>query len=120
LTVAEAMATGLAVIVPDRGAMRDFCGPGTGILVESREVELPAPPPDVPAPRGRPRAVEVSVEDLAARMRWAYEHPGEAAAIGARAAAAISRGHTWDHAATAALRRVRALKDGAVLPMGRP
>lgn len=115
MTMAEAMATGLPVIAPDRGAARAFMDPDTALLVPSRRREL-----DVPEIAGRrlllPAAVhEVEVEALASRMRWAYECRDLAADTGARAAAAIAAGHTWSHAAPVAAARVAGLVDSGEL-----
>ncbi len=109
MTMAEAMAVGLPVIAPDRGAARAFMDRDTALLVPSRRREL-----DVAELAGQrlllPAAVyEVEVEALASRMRWAYECRDLAADTGARAAAAIAAGHTWDHAARVATGRLRML-----------
>ncbi|MEW6583335.1 MAG: glycosyltransferase, partial [Actinomycetota bacterium] len=99
LPMAEAMACGLPVIVPDRGACRDFAGPDTALLVPSREIELPGMEIGGMMLADRPRMVEIEVDDLAEAMRRAYDRRDDAAAVGARACAHMHAGHTWDHTA---------------------
>ena len=109
MTMAEAMAVGLPVIAPDRGAAMAFMDPATALLVPARRREL-----DVLELAGQrlvlpPVVHEVDVEALASRMRWAYECRDLAAECGARAARAIAAGHTWDTAAGVAARRLGGL-----------
>jgi glycosyltransferase involved in cell wall biosynthesis len=106
LPIAEAMACGLPVVVPDRGACRDFAGPDTALLVPSREIELATPEVGGLLLAGRPRMVEVDPDDLAAAMRRVYEDPQAAAAVGRRASEHVRGEHTWDRAAAAALARL--------------
>ena len=73
LPIAEAMACGLPAIVPDRGAARDFCGPGTAILVPSRPVPVESATIGGMLVAGRPEVVEVEVADLVAAMRSVVE-----------------------------------------------
>ncbi|MCC6831588.1 MAG: glycosyltransferase [Thermoleophilia bacterium] len=109
MTMAEAMATGLPVIAPDRGAARAFMDPDTALLVPSRRREIAVA--ELAGHRLVLPAVvhEVEVEALASRMRWAYECRDLAADTGRRAAVAIAAGHTWHHAAAVAASRLAAL-----------
>ncbi|HET6690281.1 MAG TPA: glycosyltransferase family 4 protein, partial [Miltoncostaeaceae bacterium] len=109
LPIAEAMACGLPVIVPDRGAARDFCGPGTAILVPSRPVPVDSPTIGGMLVAGRPEVVEVEVPDLVAAMRSVVDDPARARATGAAAAAHVRAAHTWDRTAAVAAERLRAL-----------
>lgn len=109
LPIAEAMACGLPAIVPDRGAARDFCGPGTAILVPSRPVPVESATIGGMLVAGRPEVVEVEVADLVAAMRSVVADPAGARAIGDAAAAHIRSGHTWDRTAAVAAGRLRAL-----------
>lgn len=111
LPIVEAMACGLPVVVPDRGACRDFAGADTALLVPSREVLLPGREVGGLLLVDRPRMVEVDPDDLAAAMRGVVEEPAAARGVGARASAAVHAGHTWDHAAAAALERLALLLD---------
>ena len=107
LPIAEAMASGLPVVVPDAGAARDFVGPGTGYLVPSRRVRPERNPAGAAA--GPAEMVEVDVDALAAEMRRRVARPEAGRATGAAAAAAVRADHTWDRTAALAARRVAAL-----------
>ena len=109
LTIAEAMACGLPVVVPDRGAARDFTGPDTAFLVPSRQVELPFDQASSYRMDRHPVVHEVDPSDLAAAMRGVYEDQVAANVVGARASRVIRRDHTWDRTAEVALERVTAL-----------
>lgn len=109
LTIAEAMACGLPVVVPDRGAHRDFAGPETALLVPARRIELPESEASSYRMDRDPVVHETDVDALAAAMRRVARDRGAAAAIGARAARAIREGHTWDRAAAVATERIAAL-----------
>ena len=117
LPIAEAMACGLPAIVPDRGAARDFTEPDTAVLLPSREVPMDGATIGGMLLAGRPRVVEVRVDDLAEAMRRAVARPAEAAALGAAASARIRSGHTWERTAEAAEARLLALA-GAGRPVG--
>jgi glycosyltransferase involved in cell wall biosynthesis len=109
LPIAEAMACGLPAIVPDRGAARDFCGPGTAILVPSRPVPVESATIGGMLVAGRPEVVEVEVADLVTAMRSVVENPARARAVGTAAAAHVRAEHTWDRTAVVAGERLRAL-----------
>ncbi len=107
LPIAEAMASGLPVVVPDAGAARDFVDPGTGYLVPSRRVRPERNPAGAAA--GPAEMVEVDVDALAAEMRRRVARPEAGRVTGAAAAAAVRTDHTWDRTATIAARRIAAL-----------
>lgn len=109
LTIAEAMACGLPVVVPDRGAARDFTDSSTALLVPSRQVELPASEASSYRMDRHPVVNEVDPVDLAATLRGVYEDYADAAAVGARAARSIRSDHTWDRTAEVAMGRIAAL-----------
>lgn len=113
LPIAEAMACGLPVVVPDKGACRDFAGPDTAILVPARDIELPGHEIGGMHLADRPRMVEVEIDDLAAAMRRVCLERDAAAAVGARASAHMHENHTWDHAARIAQERLLALAGAA-------
>jgi glycosyltransferase involved in cell wall biosynthesis len=117
LPIAEAMACGLPAVVPDRGAARDFTAPDTAVLLPSREVPMDGATIGGMLLTGRPRVVEVRVDDLAEAMRRLVARPAEAAALGAAASARIRAAHTWERAAAAAEARLLALA-GAGGPVG--
>jgi glycosyltransferase involved in cell wall biosynthesis len=109
LTIAEAMACGLPVVVPDRGAARDFTDARTALLVPSRIVELPIEEVSSYRMDRHPVVHEVDPGDLAVTMRDVYESYADAAATGARASASIRRDHTWQRTASVAFGRIEAL-----------
>ncbi|MBJ7456801.1 MAG: glycosyltransferase [Thermoleophilia bacterium] len=106
LTIAEAMACGLPVVVPDRGAARDFTDPSTAFLVPAREVELPFGEASSYRMDRNPVVHEVDPADLAAAMRAVHDDQVAANVIGARASDAIRTGHTWDRTAAVAAERI--------------
>ncbi len=109
LTVAEGMACGLPVIVPEGGSTADFCDADTALLVPSHPLVLDRTRVGDLDLTGPVTVIEVLALDLAARMRDAYERREEAAAVGERASAHVRSRHTWDAAAAVAARRLRAL-----------
>jgi glycosyltransferase involved in cell wall biosynthesis len=109
LTIAEAMACGLPVVVPDRGAARDFTAPDTAFLVPSRQVELPFGEVSSYRMDRSPVVHEVDPADLAAAMRAVHDDQVAANVVGARASEVIRRDHTWDRTAEVALGRITAL-----------
>ncbi len=109
LTVAEGMACGLPVIVPEGGSTADFCDGDTALLVPSHPLVLESTRVGDLELAGPVSVIEVLVLDLARRMRDAYERREEARAVGRRAAEHIRARHTWDDAARIAADRLRAL-----------
>jgi glycosyltransferase involved in cell wall biosynthesis len=109
LPIAEAMACGLPVVVPDKGACRDFATPDTAILVPSCEIELSGFEIGGMRLADRPRLVEIDIDGLAAAMRLVYESREEVSAVGARASEWMHAGYTWDHSARIAAERLLAL-----------
>ena len=114
LTIAEAMACGLPVVVPDRGAARDFTGPDTAFLVPSRQVELPFGEASSYRMDRNPVVHEVDPADLAVTMRAVHDDHVAANVVGARASAVIRRDHPWDRTAEVASARIAALTGRAV------
>lgn len=114
LPIAEAMACGLPVLVPNYGACLDFCDPETAILVPAKLVSLPQLQ-DPPACEAGYWVSEVQNEDLVHAMREAARTPERGRAIGARASERIRREFTWQRAAQVALTRLKALQDKPIL-----
>ncbi len=109
LTVAEAMACGLPVIVPEGGATADFCDADTALLVPSHPLVLETDRVGGIDLCGPVSMIEVTVGDLARRMRDAHADPEAARATGRRASRRVRADHTWDAAAAVAADRLRAL-----------
>lgn len=109
LPVAEAMACGLPVIITNYGACLDFCHSGNALLVNAKVVPATEKRAGNFETVGYPYWAEPDVEHLAHLMRWVYENPAEARAMGMRAAADIWRKFTWGEAAAKASARLREL-----------
>src|SRR5438105_14909453 len=111
LPIAEAMACGLAVIVPAYGACLDFCDESVAMLVEARETRLPEGG-IVDLPTVEPGWwAEVDRTSLADAMRRVVDHPDEARALGLRASQRISSDFTWARAAKIATGRILKLAE---------
>jgi glycosyltransferase involved in cell wall biosynthesis len=115
MTMLEAMACGLPVVMPEIGAARDFADASTAILVPAHTETVPAGEVAGQAMSANPVIVETDPLDLGARLRWVYENPEAARAVGAAAAAHVAAHWTWDRAAKAILDRIAALSDRRVL-----
>jgi tetratricopeptide (TPR) repeat protein len=109
LPVAEAMACGLPVIVTAGGATRDFTDVSNSYQLPARRVQFPTRQVgDIPTV-GHPYWLEPDQDALVDLLRHVADHPGEAAEVGARAAADIAERHTWEVAAEVALADLRDL-----------
>lgn len=122
LPVAEAMASGLPVIVTGAGPVLEFADETTAYLVPARPVFLRTQAGDLPELVGRPWVFEPDLDALIDLLRWVYEHPGEARRKGEAAARRIRAAHTWDHAARAVLARLAEAEAarGVVKPPAEP
>jgi glycosyltransferase involved in cell wall biosynthesis len=109
LPIAEAMACGLAVIVPNHGACLDFCDESVAYLVDAKEVRLPEARIGALATVEKPWWAEVDGTALASAMRHVLDKPAEAHAVGVRASAHIRREWTWARAAAVAAGRLEGL-----------
>jgi glycosyltransferase involved in cell wall biosynthesis/tetratricopeptide (TPR) repeat protein/predicted O-methyltransferase YrrM len=110
LPVAEAMACGLPVVVPDAGATLDFCAGDRAYLVPSRVVFFPENRVGKWVTAGRPWVLEPDLAALVATLRHIFSHPDEALAKGHAARAFVQEHLTWEHAADTVERRLRALR----------
>jgi len=107
LPIAEAMASGLPVIVPDGGACLDFCDAQNAWLVPARRVDI-TPSEWTPSVAGS-WWLEPSRRGLSAAMRQVVGDPVLAARRGDAGRRRIVAGFTWEHAAAAAEARLRNL-----------
>lgn len=96
----EAMATGLPTIVTNWSGPADYADADDTLLLDysmkpSKEFDLIYEKFYEPGEDSGTWA-EPSLEDLQAKMRWAYEHRAEAKAMGKRAAERIAKDWTWE------------------------
>jgi len=109
LPIAEAMASGLPVIVTDDGAARDFCDEHSAFLVPSRRVTLPPGTGGLGPSRAGYWQAEVDVDALAATMRTVLDDPAQAARVAAEGRARVLAQLSWDRIADLAADRLEAL-----------
>ena len=110
LTIAEAMACGLPVVVPDRGAARDFTDSDTALLVPARQIELPASEASSYRMDRHPVVNEVDPVDLAATTARTSTRTTPTPPPSARGPPGASAAdHTWDRTAEVAMARIAAL-----------
>ncbi|HVC25244.1 MAG TPA: glycosyltransferase [Acidimicrobiales bacterium] len=102
LTMAEAMALGKPVVATAYSANLEFMSSDTAYLVPYTAGEVPVA--NDPYPH-RARWAEPDLDAAARLMRDVYEHPGEAAALGARARADVLAHHGVDSRAPFVLER---------------
>ncbi len=109
LPVAEAMASGLPVIVTGAGPALDYASPETAYLIPASRVFLPGCRVGEIETVGRPWLWEPDVDALADLMRRVASDPDAGRRIGAAAARSIRANFTWDHSAGAVEARLRLL-----------
>lgn len=111
MPIAEAMASGIPVIIPDLGAATDFCDSESGILVKSRLVQIGNEKRvGYLETVSEPFWLEIDEDHLAQQMRWAYENPEKAKQKGSNAASRIASNYTWNHVHAAVKERLTDLK----------
>lgn len=109
LPIAEAMASGLPVIVTDYGAALDFCNAENAYLIPAVEVRKPDKFVDAMETVDHPWWAEPNVDALGQILRHVVADPSEARAKGRAASAYIRARFTWEHAAEAVKARLEAL-----------
>jgi glycosyltransferase involved in cell wall biosynthesis/Flp pilus assembly protein TadD len=110
LPIAEAMASGLPVIVTGYGAALDFCNEETAYLIPAQEVRLPQKRIDDWETVDYPWWAEPDREELKRLMRHIVANPAEARAKGQAARAHIQANFTWERAAAIVQKRVETLR----------
>ncbi|WP_029097542.1 glycosyltransferase [Brevibacillus thermoruber] len=111
LPIAEAMACGLPVIVPDQGPSRDLCDGRTAFLLPAEVVGLPEQGTGLPETVGPPWWLSVDKHDLQKTMRVASENRALVQAMGRAASERMRSAFTWKHSAEAVLRRLQSLAE---------
>jgi glycosyltransferase involved in cell wall biosynthesis len=109
LPVAEAMASGLPVIVTRGGACDEFCPPGAGIFVTAQKREVKG----AQALVGKGFLLEPSADELAAMMRLAVTHADRMRELGACGREVATTRLSWTHTA-------RAIAERVAVVLGRP
>lgn len=108
LPIMEAMACGTPVITTRYSAMTEYANDANAYLLNVDRMVPVHDPLFFPQAGVAGEWAQVSVDELAARMRHAYEKRDEAAALGLAAADGMAQHWTWDHAA----QKARALIEG--------
>ena len=105
LPIAEAMACGLPVIVPNHGACLDFCDDSVAFLVPATEFKIDNRLLGSMETVAEPWLYKVDKGALGESMRTVYENRERAKEMGNRASRKIREQFTWANSAKAVLRR---------------
>ncbi|MEI4828202.1 glycosyltransferase [Bacillus sp. FJAT-53711] len=111
LTIAEAMACGTSVIVPDKGSCRDFCSEETAFFVSSEEVVLSEKKVSNLDTVDYPWWLSIDRSDLQQVMRFAYENRVLVKEKGQKASQQILSSFTWGKSAQVVVDRVKQLAE---------
>lgn len=109
LPMAEAMACGTPVIVPDKGSCRDFCSEDTAFFLPSKEVILPEKKVGSLDTVDYPWWLSIDQRDLQQSMRFAYENQTLVKEKGLKASEQILSTFTWENSARQVSDRIKQL-----------
>lgn len=118
LPIAEAMSSGLPVIVTGSGAALDFCDEECAWLVPAREIRLPEARVGELATVDRPWLAQPDTAALSRILREVHADPGRAKERGWVGRERIRSGFTWEHAGDAVEERLGAIGHRQRTPMG--
>jgi glycosyltransferase involved in cell wall biosynthesis len=125
--LAEAMASGLPVIVTGYGAALDFCSENHAYLLPAREQRLAHKRIGAWETADHPWLAEPDAEALRQRLRHVFDDSSAARIRGEAGAEFVRRHFTWEQTADAVERRLLALGrrpvrrwEGATPPTSRP
>ncbi len=99
LPIMEAMACGTPVITTRYSAMTEYANDANAYLLNVERMVPVYDPLFFPQSGAAGEWAQISVDELAARMRQVYEQRDEAAALGLSAAQDMAEHWTWEHAA---------------------
>jgi glycosyltransferase involved in cell wall biosynthesis len=119
LPIAEAMASGLPVVVTGHGAALDFCSEETAFLVPARLAPLPEARIGEVETIGLPWLAEPDGEALRHLLAYVAAHPDETRRKGQAGAAQVRVHFTWDRAVDAVLARLAWLRHQPIRRRGR-
>ncbi len=119
MTIVEAMAAGLPVIVPSKGGQADFTNSNVAYLAPAKMIPCDKPPCRI-SDNGdmhvfkwklsqQPRWAEIDPVVLGQLLRHVHNHPQERAAIAQRGKEYVCGQVTWDRAADIAMQRLNRL-----------
>lgn len=111
LPIAEAMASGLPVIVTGHGAALDYCHPGNAYLIPAREVRLPEKRIGDWETVDWPWWAEPDAAALQLLMRRVLNNPTDAAAKAKVGMAEVRANFSWDKMAAAIKERLLVLRN---------
>lgn len=109
LPIAEAMACGTPVIVPDKGSCVDFCNEETAFFVPSKEVTLPDKKVGNLDTVDFPWWLSIDPNELQKVMRLAYENQTLVMEKGQKASQHILSSFTWEKSSRYVLDRIKHL-----------
>ena len=109
MPIAEAMATGLPVIVTGSGAALDYCRDDIAYLIRAETVRLDPAATNFGPPAGAYWLAEPDRQHLVELLRHVRAHPDEAAAKGAAARRSVADQLDWDAIAAVAAARLEPL-----------
>jgi tetratricopeptide (TPR) repeat protein len=115
LPIAEAMASGIPVIVTGYGAAMDFCSELTAYLIPAKEVTLPSKRIGRYETVDFPRLAEPDREALARLMQKVFLDRAEALSKAALAAERIKSNFTWRHSAQVVETRIHEIRRKPIL-----